>query len=160
MQPCLTRFRALFVIAIDLPFSSVIFASFCLFRRFADFVVLSWTTVSDKHSIYVVDVGLTPATCDALVTTTEQACKGRYASYTYAKQTLGCRDYPLLAREALGPIHSVVDAIMAKFEEKKQPELNLPRRSKNQYHLHHHRPNNPKGSCNSTTGSPTLSNTT
>ena len=96
-----------------------------MFRRLSNFAaVLSWTTVSKKHSIYVVDVGLTPASCDALVTTTEQACKGHYAAYTYAKQTLGCRDYPLLAKESLGPVHSMVGAIMAKFEEKVQPEPN------------------------------------
>jgi hypothetical protein len=80
--------------------------------------------VSEKHSIYVADVGLTPAGCDALVTTTEQVCKGRYAAYTYAKQTLGCREYPLLAREALSPVHSMVGAIMAKFGGKAQPEPN------------------------------------
>jgi hypothetical protein len=77
--------------------------------------VLGWTTVSEEHSIYVVDVGLTPAQCDSVVTTTEQACKGRYAAYTYAKQTLGCREYPVLARAALGPVHSMVGAILEKF---------------------------------------------
>ena len=78
-------------------------------------IVLGWTTVSEEHSIYVVDVGLTPEGCDALVTTTEQACKGRYAAYTYAKQTLGCREYPLLAEAAHGPVHSMVVAIYDKF---------------------------------------------
>ena len=78
--------------------------------------VVSWTTVSEKHDIYVVDLGLTPKACNDLVTTTEQACRGRYAAYTYAKQTLGCREYPLLAQAALGPVHSMVGAIMEKFD--------------------------------------------
>ncbi len=78
--------------------------------------VVSWTTVSEKHDIYVVDLGLTPKACNDLVTTTEQACRGRYAAYTYAKQTLGCREYPLLAQAALGPVHSMVAAIREKFD--------------------------------------------
>lgn len=78
--------------------------------------VVSWTTVSEKHDIYVVDLGLTPKACNDLVTTTEQACRGRYAAYTYAKQTLGCREYPLLAQAALGPVHSMVGAIREKFD--------------------------------------------
>jgi len=78
--------------------------------------VLGWTTVSEKHSIHVVDVGLTQAECDALVITTEEACNGRYAAYTYAKQTLGCREYPNLSKAAMGPVHSIVAAILRKFE--------------------------------------------
>lgn len=80
--------------------------------------VVSWTTISEEHNIYVVDLGLTPKECDEVVTTTEQECKGRYAAYTYAKQTLGCKEYPLLARAALGPVHSVVGAILTKFDGK------------------------------------------
>ena len=64
----------------------------------------------------MVDLGLTPKECDDVVTTTEQECRGRYAAYTYAKQTLGCKEYPLLARAALGPVHSMVGAIMTKFD--------------------------------------------
>lgn len=64
----------------------------------------------------MVDLGLTPKECDEVVTTTEQECRGRYAAYTYAKQTLGCKEYPLLARAALGPVHSMVGAIMTKFD--------------------------------------------
>ncbi len=78
--------------------------------------VVSWTTISEEHHIYVVDLGLTPKECDEVVTTTEQECRGRYAAYTYAKQTLGCKEYPLLARAALGPVHSMVGAILTKFD--------------------------------------------
>lgn len=72
-------------------------------------------TVSDEHKIYVADVGLTPAQCDEMVATTEQVCRGQYAAYTYAKQTLGCREFPVLAHASLGPVHTVVHAITSKF---------------------------------------------
>eukprot|EP00533_Pseudo-nitzschia_delicatissima_P010169 CAMPEP_0116100214 /NCGR_PEP_ID=MMETSP0327-20121206/12175_1 /TAXON_ID=44447 /ORGANISM="Pseudo-nitzschia delicatissima, Strain B596" /LENGTH=565 /DNA_ID=CAMNT_0003592129 /DNA_START=373 /DNA_END=2071 /DNA_ORIENTATION=+ len=78
--------------------------------------VVGWTTVSEKHDIYVVDLGLTSKSCNDIVTTTEQACRGRYAAYTYAKQTLGCREYPFLAQAALGPVHSMVGAILQRFD--------------------------------------------
>mmetsp|Transcript_22163 Transcript_22163/g.54849 ORF Transcript_22163/g.54849 Transcript_22163/m.54849 type:complete len:564 (-) Transcript_22163:315-2006(-) len=78
--------------------------------------VVGWTTVSEKHNIYVVDLGLTSKSCNDIVTTTEQACRGRYAAYTYAKQTLGCREYPFLAQAALGPVHSMVGAILQRFD--------------------------------------------
>ena len=78
--------------------------------------VLEWVTVSGEHNIYVVDVGLTPSQCDELVATTEQVCKGQYAAYTYAKQTLGCREYPVLAHAASGPVHTIVHAITNKLQ--------------------------------------------
>jgi len=77
--------------------------------------VLEWVTVSEEHNIYVADVGLTAAECDELVATTEQACKGQYAAYTYAKQTLGCREYPILAQSAFSPVHTIVHAITDRF---------------------------------------------
>ncbi|VEU35909.1 unnamed protein product [Pseudo-nitzschia multistriata] len=77
--------------------------------------VLDWVTISEEHGIYVADLGMSPAQCDALVTTTEQACKGHYAAYTYAKQTLGCREYPALARAVVSPVHSMVYAITQRF---------------------------------------------
>lgn len=77
--------------------------------------VLEWVTVSEEHNIYVVDVGLSTAQCDRLVTTAEQVCRGQYAAYTYAKQTLGCREYPTLAQASFLPVHTVVHAITDKF---------------------------------------------
>jgi len=77
--------------------------------------VLDWSTVSKEYGIYVVDVGMTPSQCDDIVTTTEQACQGQYAAYTYAKQTLGCREYPTLATASFDPVHTMVDAITHKF---------------------------------------------
>jgi hypothetical protein len=83
--------------------------------------VLEWVTVSEEHYIYIADVGLTPSQCDELVGTTEQVCKGQYAAYTYAKQTLGCREFPILAQAASGPVHTVVHAITSKFQQQ-QPQ--------------------------------------
>lgn len=76
---------------------------------------MDWSSVSEEHGIYVVDVGMTPVECDHLVTTAEQACKGEYAAYTYAKQTLGCREYPTLAKASFDPVHSMVCAIVDKL---------------------------------------------
>jgi hypothetical protein len=70
-------------------------------------------TVSEEHCIYVVDVGLTPAQCDKIVQVTEQVCRGQYAAYTYAKQTLGCREFPILAQACAPPVQAVVQAILA-----------------------------------------------
>jgi hypothetical protein len=77
--------------------------------------VLEWVTVSEEHDIHIADVGLTVEQCDELVATTEQVCRGQYAAYTYAKQTLGCREYPILAQASLGPVHTIVHAITNKF---------------------------------------------
>jgi hypothetical protein len=78
--------------------------------------VVDWVTVSEEHCIYIADVGMTPAQCDHIVTTTEQVCRGQYAAYTYAKQTLGCREFPVLAQTSFVPVHSVVHAILNKLE--------------------------------------------
>lgn len=73
--------------------------------------ITDWVSVSDELNIYVCDVGLSSLDCDALVAVTEYACRGQYAAYTYAKQTLGCRDYPLVARACWDPVHRVYQAI-------------------------------------------------
>jgi len=61
--------------------------------------------------VYVADVGLSAADCDRLVAITEQACKGQYAAYTYAKQTLGCREFPKVAYACQSIVHSMVHAL-------------------------------------------------
>lgn len=42
---------------------------------------------------------------------TEHVCSGQYSAYTYAKQTLGCREYPILAAAVQDTVHTVVHAI-------------------------------------------------
>ena len=73
--------------------------------------VKDWVTVNEEHKIYIADVGLSPSQCDALVQITESVCRGQYAAYTYAKQTLGCREFPALAQACQEAVHTVVHAI-------------------------------------------------
>jgi hypothetical protein len=68
--------------------------------------------VSEEHNIFIADVGLTNEDCNHIVGVTEQVCKGQYAAYTYAKQTLGCREFPPLAVAVQDAVHSVTHAIM------------------------------------------------
>jgi hypothetical protein len=82
------------------------FLLLCLYITVPD-----WVIVSKELSIFVVDSGLTPNDCDALVALTERQCRGQYAAYTYAKQTLGCRDYPPLATACYPAVHRVTHAI-------------------------------------------------
>jgi hypothetical protein len=74
--------------------------------------VIDWVTVSEEHNIFIADVGLTNEDCNHIVAMTEQVCKGQYAAYTYAKQTLGCREFPPLAVAVQNAVHSVTHAIM------------------------------------------------
>lgn len=85
----------------------------CIIHRFLNFYheVKDWVTVNDEHKIYIADVGLTSAQCDALVQVTETVCRGQYSAYTYAKQTLGCREFPALAQACQAAVHTMVHAI-------------------------------------------------
>lgn len=67
--------------------------------------------MSKELDIYVCDTGLTPGQCNSLVSLTEHVCRGQYAAYTYAKQTLGCREFPLLAGECFPVVHRITHAI-------------------------------------------------
>jgi hypothetical protein len=84
---------------------------------------MDWVTVSQEHSIFIADIGLPTDDCDHLVTATEQVCRGQYAAYTYAKQTLGCREYPSLIQACFAPVHTTVHAIAEKFPESKRLQL-------------------------------------
>lgn len=75
-------------------------------------IVAGWVTVSAEHKICIADVGLTVAECNRIVAVTEQQCKGNYAAYTYAKQTLGCREFPALAATVAPAVHTIVSAII------------------------------------------------
>lgn len=84
--------------------------------------MVDWVTVSQEHNVYIADVGLTPAHCDKIVQVTEQVCRGQYAAYTYAKQTLGCREFPPLAAVAQTAVHRVTHAIL-EFSQNKRLAL-------------------------------------
>jgi hypothetical protein len=83
-------------------------------------IVADWVTVSAEHNIYIADVGLSVAECNHIVSVTEQQCRGQYAAYTYAKQTLGCREYPALAMAVHDAVHTVVSAICEQQEQLSQ----------------------------------------
>ena len=53
--------------------------------------------------------------CNHMVAITEQQCRGQYAAYTYAKQTLGCREFPVLAHACWEPVHRVTHSIWSTF---------------------------------------------
>jgi len=80
---------------------------FCVYSTVTD-----WVTVSEENRIYIADTGLSVLETDHIIAVTEQACKGQYAAYTYAKQTLGCREYPALAAAVQLAVHTVVTAIV------------------------------------------------
>mmetsp|Transcript_27922 Transcript_27922/g.76846 ORF Transcript_27922/g.76846 Transcript_27922/m.76846 type:complete len:387 (+) Transcript_27922:209-1369(+) len=84
--------------------------------------VVDFVTVSEEHSIYVADVGLTASQCDRIIQVTEQVCRGQYAAYTYAKQTLGCREFPTLAAICQPAIHTMTHAIL-EFSQNRQLSL-------------------------------------
>ena len=58
------------------------------------------------------DVGLSVEDCDRIVAVTEQVCRGQYAAYTYAKQTLSCREFPPLALAVQEAVHTITHAIL------------------------------------------------
>ena len=74
--------------------------------------VVDWVTVSEEHNIHVADVGLTPSQCDQIIQVTEHVCRGQYAAYTYAKQTLGCREFPQLASICQPAIHTMTNFLL------------------------------------------------
>ena len=73
--------------------------------------------VSEEHRIYVADIGLTDRDCQSIISVAEYCSRGTWAAYTYAKQTLGCREYDDLASVCVGPVMTATATIMETFEE-------------------------------------------
>jgi hypothetical protein len=67
--------------------------------------------LSSDHSVYICDLGLTNRQCDLIIHTAERCANGTYAAYTYAKQTLGCRDYDALGLVCEWPVLKVCATI-------------------------------------------------
>ena len=84
--------------------------------------------VDQTNDIYVCDTGLSPEQCDFIIDTTERCSRGNYASYTYAKQTLGCRDYDDLACLCEWPVIRTYASIMHHLEKKIQTENGMEKR--------------------------------
>lgn len=72
--------------------------------------------VSREHDIYVCDIGLSSSRCDFIVDIAERCSNGRYNAYTYAKQTLGCREYDELAVVCEWPVMRAVASIRGHLE--------------------------------------------
>lgn len=73
--------------------------------------------ISEEHRIYVADIGLTSKDCRSIIGVAERCSRGNWAAYTYAKQTLGCREYDDLASVCVGPVMTATATIMETFEE-------------------------------------------
>ncbi len=78
--------------------------------------------IDEENQIYVCDIGLTSAQCDFIVDTTERCSRGTYAAYTYAKQTLGCRDYDELATICEWPVMRAYSSICHHLEQEMEGE--------------------------------------
>ena len=73
--------------------------------------------VNEEHRIYVADIGLSAMDCRSIIGVAERCSRGTWAAYTYAKQTLGCREYDALASVCVGPVMTATSTIMEKLEE-------------------------------------------
>jgi len=72
--------------------------------------------VDHKSKIYVCDIGLTSSQCDFIVNVAEHCSTEGYASYTYAKQTLGCRDHDEIAAVCEWPVMRACSTIQTYLE--------------------------------------------
>lgn len=72
--------------------------------------------VCSENDIYVCDIGLTSSRCDFIVSTSERCSNGSYNAYTYAKQTLGCREHDELAVVCEWPVMRAVVSIREHLE--------------------------------------------
>ena len=89
-------------------------------------IVSEMVCISSKHDIYVCDIGLTSSRCDFIVDTSERCSNGSYNAYTYAKQTLGCREFDELAVVCEWPVMRAVVSIREHLEGLKQKGGNSP----------------------------------
>jgi len=76
--------------------------------------------VSKENKIFVCDIGLTSSRCDFIVDTAERCSKGSYNAYTYAKQTLGCREFDELAVVCEWPVMRAISSIREHLEEEEK----------------------------------------
>jgi len=74
--------------------------------------------LDQENHVYVCDIGLSATQCDFIVDTTERCSRGNYSAYTYAKQTLGCRDHDELAVLCEWPVMRAYASIMTHLEKR------------------------------------------
>lgn len=70
-------------------------------------------TVSRSLGIYICESGLTESDCNKIISISEMCAymRGGWSAYTYAKQTLGCRENGLLAFAAARPVMTACSTI-------------------------------------------------
>uniref|UniRef100_A0A7S2LKZ5 Prolyl 4-hydroxylase alpha subunit domain-containing protein n=1 Tax=Leptocylindrus danicus TaxID=163516 RepID=A0A7S2LKZ5_9STRA len=73
--------------------------------------------LNEDSRIFACDIGLTKEQCDTIISTSEKCSKGSYAAYTYAKQTIGCREHDDLANVCEAPVMIACKTIMYAFEQ-------------------------------------------
>lgn len=92
------------------------------------------------HQIFLCNLGLTNEQYDSIVTSAEKcaATRGRYNAYTYAKQTLGCRDNDELAMKSIVPTHvacrTILNVVHPKFSELSKDARQLEETPRPAYH--------------------------
>jgi len=72
--------------------------------------------VDHESKIYICDIGLTSSQCDFIANVAEHCSSGAYASYTYAKQTLGCREHDEMAAVCEWPVMRACSTIQTYLE--------------------------------------------
>lgn len=60
--------------------------------------------LDEPSKVYVCDIGLSNEQCEEIIAKAESASNGVYAAYTYAKQTIGCRDHDEIAHMCEVPV--------------------------------------------------------
>ena len=112
----LPKYRETYIPTYPKGCASILFTREAVRNNTAD-PVSDIVCVSEEHQIFVADIGLTDRDCDSIIRVAEHCSRGTWAAYTYAKQTLGCREYDDLASVCVGPVMTATATIMETFEE-------------------------------------------
>jgi len=115
------QFAKVFSAVIPLGIGRKLYTPDAVFNNSVD-AVDEMICVDKANRIYVCDIGLTSAQCDFIIDTTERCSHGTYAAYTYAKQTLGCRDYDELATVCEWPVMRAYSSICNHLENNEEGE--------------------------------------
>lgn len=110
------KYREAFIPTYPKGCASILFTREAVRNNTAD-PVSDIVCVSEEHRIYIADIGLTDRDCQSIINVAEHCSRGTWAAYTYAKQTLGCREFDDLASVCVGPVMTATATIMETFEE-------------------------------------------
>ena len=75
-------------------------------------------SIDSSLGIYVCESGLTSVKCQEIIDAAEQLAysKGAWSAYTYAKQTLGCKEYDDLAEASEDPVMTACATVRDRLE--------------------------------------------